>query len=89
MALAKGFATLKRWIAVLLVLAAVVVGGFMGLVQQFASQPLRLPADGTTVLIEPGDHFGTVLGKLRAAGIETGNDLEWKVLAKEVFQGDF
>ena len=81
MALAKGFATLKRWIAVLLVLAAIAVGGFMGLVQQFASQPLPLPVDGTTVLIEPGDHFGTVLDRLRAAGIETGNDLEWKVLA--------
>ena len=81
MALAKGFVKLKRWVAVLLLLAAVVVGGFMGFVQQFASQPMPLPADGTTVIIEPGDHFGMVLAKLRGAGIDQGNDLEWKVLA--------
>jgi UPF0755 protein len=66
---------------VLLLLAAVAVGGLLGLVQQFANQPLRLPADGATVVIEPGDHFATVLAKLRGAGIGQGADLEWKVLA--------
>jgi UPF0755 protein len=81
MAAATGFARLKRGVAVLLVLAAIAIGGFLGLVQQFASQPLRLPADGATVVIAPGDHFSTVLAKLRAAGVGQGNDLEWKVLA--------
>jgi UPF0755 protein len=81
MARATGFERFKRWIAVLLVLAAVAIGGFLGLVQQFASQPLRLPEDGATVVIAPGDHFADVLAKLRVSGVRQGHDLEWRVLA--------
>jgi len=77
----KAKVSFKRVLAALLLLAAVAVGGFLGMVQQFASQTLRLPEGGTTVVIEPGDHFADVLRRLRAAGIDQGEDLEWRVLA--------
>ncbi len=37
-----------------------------------------------TVVVAPGDSFNTVLGKLRAAGIDEGRDLQWQWLAREL-----
>ena len=81
MARSKNSGRILRILALLLVLAAVAIGVLAGLVQQFADQPLRLPADGPHLVIVPGDHFAQVIGKLRAAGVKQGYALEWKVLA--------
>ena len=48
----------------------------------FASTPVT-PAQAS-VTIAPGDSFNTVLGKLRAAGIDEGNDLQWQALARQL-----
>ena len=37
-----------------------------------------------SVVVAPGDSFNTVLGKLRAAGIDEGRDLQWQWLAREL-----
>ena len=45
------------------------------------------PVGGTpaaTLVVERGDSFAQVLDKLRAAGVATGSDLEWKALATEM-----
>ena len=82
MARAKHSGRFIRSLALLLLLAALAAGFAWQHLQEFAAQPLGLPSGGTTLVIEPGDHFGEVLGKLRAAGVGQGYDLEWKVLAK-------
>ena len=48
----------------------------------FADRPLQ--AEAPYVLIERGDSFSRVLGKLRAAGIDTGHDAQWQVLARQL-----
>ncbi len=70
-----------RSFALLILLAAVVAGFAWQQLQEFAAQPLALPSGRTSLVIEPGDHFGEVLGKLRRAGVGEGLDLEWKALA--------
>ena len=48
--------------------------------EAFADTPAGAP-EGSTLRVERGDSFVQVLGKLRAAGVTTGHDLEWKALA--------
>lgn len=72
-------------LAVLLLLVALAVAGAAWVWQQqgrFASAPIT-PA-GQSISIAPGDSFGTVLGKLRAAGVEEGQDLQWQLLARQL-----
>ncbi|HET6603250.1 MAG TPA: endolytic transglycosylase MltG [Xanthomonadaceae bacterium] len=52
--------------------------------ERFRDAPIALQTTGNSVLIESGDSFAMVLGRLRAAGIERGHDLEWKALAMEL-----
>jgi UPF0755 protein len=49
----------------------------------FVVAPLGAP-DGSSVQVERGDSFLAVLRKLRAAGVETGHDLEWQLLARQM-----
>ena len=81
MARANQSGSFIRSIALLLLLAALMAGFAWKHLQEFAAQPLDLPSGKTTLVIDPGDHFGEVLGKLRAAGVSDGLDLEWKALA--------
>lgn len=72
-------------VAVLVLLAALVagVGGWFFYQQtQFADRPLSPSED--SVVIASGDGFNTVLGKLRNAGVDEGQDTQWQLLARQL-----
>ena len=72
-------------VAVLVLLAVVMagVGGWFYYEQaRFADQPLT-PSE-ESVVIASGDGFTTVLGKLRAAGVDEGQDTQWQLLARQL-----
>ncbi|MCF7752749.1 endolytic transglycosylase MltG [Bacillus subtilis subsp. subtilis] len=48
----------------------------------FADAPLT--PDQPSVVIASGDGLGTVLGKLRAAGVDEGSDTQWQLLARQL-----
>ena len=50
----------------------------------FADTPIALAGSERILAVERGDGFQDILDKLRAAGVEEGHDLEWKVLAQEM-----
>lgn len=50
----------------------------------FADAPLAGIEAGESVVIEPGDSLPVVLGKLREAGIQDGEVLEWRLLARQL-----
>ena len=50
----------------------------------FTNGPMEGIEAGETVVVEQGDSFAAVLGKLRAAGIDDGHDLEWQLLARQL-----
>ena len=50
----------------------------------FANRPMPGIATGSSVVVEPGDSLPAVLRKLRAAGVETGESIEWRVLARQL-----
>ncbi|PZO10210.1 MAG: endolytic transglycosylase MltG [Lysobacteraceae bacterium] len=50
----------------------------------FADTPIALAGSERIVSVERGDGFQDILDKLRAAGVDEGHDLEWKVLAQEM-----
>ena len=50
----------------------------------FAAAPLEGLGDDATVMVERGDSFPTVIRKLREAGVEAGDDLEWRLLARQL-----
>ena len=68
-------------LALLLALLAV-VGGWLAWrhFEAFADAPTGAP-EGATIVVARGDSFVQVLDKLRAVGITSGHDLEWKLLA--------
>jgi UPF0755 protein len=72
----------------LLAVAAILVGAFAwwGLTrfQGFADQPLPGLQAGDSVVVERGDSFTRVLGKLRSAGVTAGHELEWQALATQL-----
>ena len=49
----------------------------------FADAPLPGIEQGQTLRVERGDSFVRVLARLREAGIDTGHDLEWRLLARQ------
>ena len=70
------------WFLVFLLLLGGVVGYLYYVnVLAFGNQPLASDAP-REVIVEPGDGFSTVLGKLRAAGISEGSDWQWRLLGK-------
>lgn len=50
----------------------------------FSDQPIAGLQAGDSVVVVSGDSFPSVLRKLRAAGVEQGNDLEWRALARRL-----
>jgi UPF0755 protein len=60
--------------------------GFLGWQRYrgFSQHPVSGLAEDTTVQVVRGDSFGTVLARLRTAGIRDGHDLEWRLLAKQL-----
>ncbi|KFN47516.1 endolytic transglycosylase MltG [Arenimonas metalli] len=69
----------------LLLLAGVAVGGWLW--QQyrgFADTPIALAGTERILVVERGDGFQDILGKLRELGVTEGHDLEWKALAHEM-----
>lgn len=50
----------------------------------FVDAPLSGLHAGDTLQVERGDSFAGVLGKLRTAGVSSGHDLEWQVLARQL-----
>jgi UPF0755 protein len=50
----------------------------------FAYRPLPGIEAGDSVIIEPGDSLPAVLRKLRDAGVETGDPIQWRVLARQL-----
>lgn len=73
-------------VLVALVLLAVLAAASVALLWQrqadFAATPVT-PAQAS-VVVDSGDSFNTVLGKLRAAGIDEGHDLQWHWLARQL-----
>ncbi|TYT25607.1 endolytic transglycosylase MltG [Luteimonas viscosa] len=50
----------------------------------FADAPLSGMRDGAALVVERGDSFARVLGKLREAGATQGHDAEWQLLARQL-----
>lgn len=50
----------------------------------FSDQPIAGLQAGDSVAVVSGDSFPSVLRKLRAAGVQQGNDLEWRALARRL-----
>ncbi|MGH8053345.1 MAG: endolytic transglycosylase MltG [Stenotrophomonas sp.] len=70
----------------ILVLLVALAGAAAALLWQrqgsFAGTPVT-PSQAS-VTVASGDSFTTVLGKLRAAGIDEGQDLQWQLLARQL-----
>ena len=77
-------ATLRR-LLLLLLLAGVVAGGWLWQrYHAFADASLAGVRAGNSLLVERGDNLGSVLRKLQAQGVATGDRLHWQVLAREL-----
>ena len=50
----------------------------------FAFRPMAGIETGESVLVERGDSLPTVVRKLRAAGIDTGETIQWRLLAHQL-----
>ncbi len=50
----------------------------------FANQPLPGIAAGSSIVVERGDSLPVVLRKLREAGVDTGDALQWRILARQL-----
>ncbi|MFT4256855.1 MAG: endolytic transglycosylase MltG [Pseudoxanthomonas sp.] len=70
---------------VLLVLAAAATGAWLWQrYDGFANRPLTGLRAGDSLVVESGDSFAKVLRKLRAQGVQDGNDVEWRLLARRM-----
>ena len=73
-------------VAFLLLLAVAAIGGawlwqrYTG----FSDRPIAGLQAGDSVVVASGDSFPSVLRKLRATGVEQGEDLEWRLLARRL-----
>ncbi len=81
MARNRGIGRIKLLFALLMVAMVAFAGLFWQRTQAFADRPLVLDKAERVLMIERGDGFNAVLAKIRALGIDQGNDLEWKALA--------
>lgn len=66
-----------------LAVAALVLWGWQRY-QAFQSQPLPGLHAGQVTQVNRGDSFRGVLARLRAQGIQTGTDIEWQLLARQL-----
>jgi len=70
-----------------LVLLALAAAGGAWLLQRytgFSDRPIAGLQAGDSVVVASGDSFPGVLRKLRAAGVDQGQDLEWRALARQL-----
>jgi UPF0755 protein len=78
----------KRRFGWLFVLSALLVGagGYWAIAHyfSFADTPMAGIDAGDSVVVERGDSFVTMLGKLRQAGVPGGQELEWQVLSRQL-----
>jgi len=74
----------KKALALLMMAAIVAVGLLWQHYQTFADKSLVMGSEERILSVLPGDGFHNVLKKLRALGVNQGNDLEWKALAKQM-----
>lgn len=85
---AGGRRTVLRWVLgllCLLLLTAAALGTWgWSHYQRFADAPLAAATTADSVRIERGDGFATALRRLRAAGVDAGHDLEWRLLARQM-----
>ena len=79
---------MKLLFGLALIAAVVVLGLMWQRTLAFADRPLVLDERERVLLIEKGDGFNTVLGKIRGLGIEQGTDLEWKALSRTMHIAD-
>ncbi len=82
---------LKRIVLVLFVLSALAAGvagwwAWSGY-QRFVATPLAGVEPGDNLMVERGDTLRSVVGRLRAQGIDAGRDLEWRLLARQLGTG--
>ena len=75
---------LKLAFAMAIIIAAVAVTILWQRTQGFAQRTLVLDQAERVLVIERGDGFNAVLGKLRKLGVAQGSDLEWKLLSREM-----
>ena len=75
---------IRKTLALLMMAAVVAVGLLWQHYQAFADKSLVMSSQERILSVEPGDGFHNVLDKLRALGVNQGNDLEWKALAKQM-----
>ncbi len=84
MAKTSSHRVLKALVALTL-LAVVAFGGWAWQrYSGFADTPIALAGSERIISVERGDGFQDILDKLRAAGVDEGHDLEWKVLAQDM-----
>lgn len=69
---------------VLLALAAACSAWLWQRYTGFSDQPIAGLQAGDTVHVASGDSFPSVLRKLREAGVQEGDDLEWRALARHL-----
>lgn len=78
----------KRRFGLLFVLSALVAGaaGYWAVTRYagFADAAMAGLERGDSVVVEPGDSFVSVLGKLQAAGVPAGREIEWQLLARQL-----
>ena len=84
MAKTSSHRALKALVALTLLVAVAFGGWAWQRYQGFADTPIALAGSERIIAVERGDGFQDILDKLRAAGIQEGHDLEWKVLAQEM-----
>jgi UPF0755 protein len=77
---------LKLALALLVIAAAVFAAMWWQRTLTFAERGLALApqAQPRVLMIDRGDGFNAVLGKLRGLGVAQGSDLEWKLLARKL-----
>ena len=76
-----------RILLLLLLAGALVAGWGWWQLQQFANRPLAVADAEATLLVSRGDNLANVLRKLQQAGIDTGDDLYWRLAARQLGTG--
>ena len=81
----RRFGALFLLLLVVLAIAAAVAGFWAWQrYTSFADAPLAGLQQGDSVVIEPGDSFPVVITKLRVAGVREGEQVEWRLLARQL-----
>ena len=81
----RRFGVMFLLLLVVLAIAAAVVGSWAWQrYHSFADAPLAGLQQGDSVVIQRGDSLPTVIANLRTAGVREGEQLEWRLLARQL-----